>query len=297
MQGCCLESSGACLLAGPTPGAESRATGQFGWPQLMKCLPIINQDTIASDPARQVVAERSSRSKHPPHIAGSQVGGGVFALYLSRRAAAGTGRASEAVVPALRPSRGRRRKPECVGDDGIGSAQHRGDQRRKVEVALTGGAHDAGQHLLGVGALARAVAATDFAGDDGGTDGLFGAPVGRVDRQVPQEEKHGSEFEVDDPLVRERLLPSLQDERDRWGWWTSCAVARMLTFQQLLARSASPRGFLGFLAVRALPPLQRLDPASCQVSQRLLELTRQLDVREEPSETALFSDRLHAPRR
>ena len=38
-----------------------------------------------------LAAERSSRSKHPPHTAGSQVGGGVFALYLSRRAAAGTG--------------------------------------------------------------------------------------------------------------------------------------------------------------------------------------------------------------
>ena len=141
-----------------------------------------------------LAAERSSRSKHPPHTAGSQVGGGVFALYLSRRAAAVTGRASEAVVPALRPSRGRRRKPEGVGDDGIGSAQHRGDQRRKVEVALAGGAHDAGQHLLAVGAVTGAVAATDFAGDDSGKDGLFGAPVGGVDRQVPQEEKHGSEF-------------------------------------------------------------------------------------------------------
>ena len=30
--------------------------------------------------------------------------------------------------------------------------------------------------------------------NDGGTDGLFGAPVGGVDRQVPQEEKHRSEF-------------------------------------------------------------------------------------------------------
>ena len=141
-----------------------------------------------------LAAERSSRSKHPPHTAGSQVGGGVFALYLSRRAAAGTGRASEAVVPALRPSRGRRRKPECVGDDGIGSAQHRGDQRRKVEVALAGGANDAGQHLLAVGAVTGAVATADLADNDGGTDGLFGAPVGGIDRQVPQEEKHGREF-------------------------------------------------------------------------------------------------------
>ena len=69
--------------------------------------------------------------------------------------------------------RGRRRKPENLwdhrfegahllagagggtpGDEGgrsggFGGPQHRGDQRSQVEVALAGGAHDAGQHLLG----------------------------------------------------------------------------------------------------------------------------------------------------
>ena len=45
--------------------------------------------------------------------------------------------------------RGRRRKAEELGDDGFGGAQHRGDQRRQVEAALAGGAHDAGQDLLG----------------------------------------------------------------------------------------------------------------------------------------------------
>ena len=40
------------------------------------------------------------------------------------------------------------REPEGVWDDGTGGAQHRGDQRRQIEMALTGGAHDAGEHLL-----------------------------------------------------------------------------------------------------------------------------------------------------
>ena len=78
--------------------------------------------------------------------------------------------------------RGRRRKAEELGDDGFGGAQQRGDQRRQVEVALAGGAHDAGQDLLGVGAVAGAVAAAHLADDDGGPDGLFGAPVGGVER-------------------------------------------------------------------------------------------------------------------
>ena len=66
--------------------------------------------------------------------------------------------------------------------------------RRQVEVPLAGGAHDAGQDLLGVGAVAGAVAAAHLADDDGGPDGLFGAPVGGVERGVPQEEEHGREF-------------------------------------------------------------------------------------------------------
>ena len=61
-------------------------------------------------------------------------------------------------------------------------------------MALTGGAHDAGEHLLSIGAVAGAVAAAHLANDDSGPDGLFGAPVGGVDRQVSQEEEHGIEF-------------------------------------------------------------------------------------------------------
>ena len=90
--------------------------------------------------------------------------------------------------------RGRRWKAEELGDSGFSGTQHRGDQRRQVEAALAGGAHDAGEDLLGVGAVAGAVAAAHLADDDGGPDGLFGAPVGGVKRGVPQEEEHGREF-------------------------------------------------------------------------------------------------------
>ena len=80
---------------------------------------------------------------------------------------------------------------ERVGNDGAGRAEHRDDQRGELELTLVGGPHDAGEHLLGVGAVAGTITATDFAGDHGGSDGLFGAPVGGVDRRVPQE---GEEF-------------------------------------------------------------------------------------------------------
>ena len=89
---------------------------------------------------------------------------------------------------------GRRRKAEQLGDGGFRGTQQRGDQRRQVEAALAGGAHDAGEHLLGVGTVAGAVAAAHLADDHGGPDGLFGAPVGGVERGVPQEEEHGREF-------------------------------------------------------------------------------------------------------
>ena len=47
-------------------------------------------------------------------------------------------------------------------------------------MTLVGGPHDAGEHLLGVGAVAGTMTATDVAGDHRGSDGLFGAPVGGV---------------------------------------------------------------------------------------------------------------------
>ena len=56
--------------------------------------------------------------------------------------------------------------------------------------------HDTGERLLGVGVVAGAVAATDLAGDDGGADVLFGAPVGRVDGRVPEKGEDGGELGV-----------------------------------------------------------------------------------------------------
>ena len=64
----------------------------------------------------------------------------------------------------------------------------------RVEVVLAGSAHDAGEHLPGVGTLAGAIPAAHLADDHGGADGLLGAPVGGVYRRVEQEEEHGVEF-------------------------------------------------------------------------------------------------------
>ena len=75
---------------------------------------------------------------------------------------------------------------ETVGHDGVGGAEHRGEQRGEVELPLVSRPNDAGEYLLGVGSVAGAVSAADLAGDDGGADGLFGAPVGRVDGRVPE---------------------------------------------------------------------------------------------------------------
>ena len=119
--------------------------------------------------------------------------GAAFRQFNRRGSQPCVGRAS---MRSLRccSGRGRRRQAEYVGDDGLGSAQHRGEQRRQVDVALACGAYDAGEDLLGVGALARAVAAANLADDDGGPDGLLGAPVGGVDGRVPQEGEEGAEF-------------------------------------------------------------------------------------------------------
>ena len=62
---------------------------------------------------------------------------------------------------------------------------------------LVGRSYDAGEDLLGIGAVASAIAAADLAGNDRGADGVFGAPVGRVDRRDPEEGEHGGEFGVE----------------------------------------------------------------------------------------------------
>ena len=66
---------------------------------------------------------------------------GCYALggqRLGTSAGAAVSRESVASMRSFRccTGRGRRRQAECVGDDGLGGAQHRGEQRRQVEVAL-----------------------------------------------------------------------------------------------------------------------------------------------------------------
>ena len=57
-----------------------------------------------------------------------------------------------------------------------------------IEAALSGGAQDAGEHVLGDRAAGRPVAATaDVAGDHRPTDRVFSAPVGRIGRECKQE--------------------------------------------------------------------------------------------------------------
>ena len=62
-----------------------------------------------------------------------------------------------------------------------------------VEVALAGGSDHGGEGLLGGGAAPGPIAAADLARDDGGPDGVFGAPVGGVDglRVVEEGEQRG----------------------------------------------------------------------------------------------------------
>ena len=143
----------------------------------------------ALSPTSQPEAEGGSR-----HRTVCAVGGSVSAFRPARQSAAGRSPVNSLVAVrhwARTAAAGRIRS----GDDGHGGAQHRGEQRRQVEVALSCGAYDAGEDLLGVGALSGAVAAAHLADDDGGPDGLFGAPVGGVDRRVPQEREDGAEFD------------------------------------------------------------------------------------------------------
>ena len=93
---------------------------------------------------------------------------------------------------------------------------------------------------LGVGALAGAVAAAHLADDDGGPDGLFGAPVGGVDRRVPQEREDG-----------------------RGNWLARCAAKRSasssaggLSISRLSRASSRPRAVARPWSLRA-PALRR----------------------------------------
>ena len=66
-------------------------------------------------------------------------------------------------------------------------------------MALTRGADHTREDLLGPCAAGRPIPATDLALDDGGADGVFSAPVGRVDVGGPQEGEHSRELAVEMP--------------------------------------------------------------------------------------------------
>src|SRR5215207_10109265 len=73
--------------------------------------------------------------------------------------------------------------------------QQSGEDVGGVETALLRGAQDGGEDLLGLRALRRAVAAAaGFAGDDRGTQRVFGAPVRGVEPGIEEEAEDGLEF-------------------------------------------------------------------------------------------------------
>ena len=108
------------------------------------------------------------------------------------------------------PSRGRGRSLEGVGDNRFRSSKHRGDEWGKVELTLLGSAHDAGEDLLRVGPVTGAIATAHLAGYDRGADGLFGAPVGRIYRRVPEKGEQGGE------LGGQMVGEALCGDQSRW---------------------------------------------------------------------------------
>ena len=99
---------------------------------------------------------------------------------------------------------------EGVGDHGVKSSKHRGDEWGKVELTLLGSAHDAGEDLLRVGAVTGAIATAHLAGYHRGADGLFGAPVGRIHRRVPEKGEQGGE------LGGQMVGEALGGDQSRW---------------------------------------------------------------------------------
>ena len=90
-----------------------------------------------------------------------------------------------------------RRGVESRGDHRTRCPQQRGEEVVEVDVALTRGADHTREDLLGPRAAGRAIPATNLAIDDGGTDGVFGAPVGGVHVGGPQEGEHGRTLAVE----------------------------------------------------------------------------------------------------
>ena len=90
-----------------------------------------------------------------------------------------------------------RREVESRGDNRTWRPQERGEEVVEIDMALTRGADHTREDFLGPRAAGRAIPATDLAIDDGGTDGVFCAPVGRVHIGGPQEGEHGRALAVE----------------------------------------------------------------------------------------------------
>ena len=89
-----------------------------------------------------------------------------------------------------------------AGTIGVRRGEQRDEQIGGIEAALIGGAQHAGEDLLTVRAAGGAIAAAaHLAGDDGGAQGLFGAPVGGVERRVEEKAEDGVEFD-DEVLLK-----------------------------------------------------------------------------------------------
>jgi hypothetical protein len=73
--------------------------------------------------------------------------------------------------------------------------QQIGEDDGRVQLALLNRTQHAGEHFVSVGATCGSVATADFAGDDGGAQGLFSAPVGGIDRRVEQKREDRRVFD------------------------------------------------------------------------------------------------------
>lgn len=90
-----------------------------------------------------------------------------------------------------------------VGDRRRGRAKQLDEEIGGVQAALMSGPEHRGEHLLGLCAAGGAVAAaTHLPGDDGGAEGLFGAPIGGIERRIKEEAE--DRVKLDDEM---RLKP------------------------------------------------------------------------------------------
>ena len=80
---------------------------------------------------------------------------------------------------------------------GCGARKEVDEDCGSVQVALLRRAEDTGEDLLGVCAPGGAIATRHLAIDDGRPQGLFGAPVGGVDRGIEEKAEEGGEFDAE----------------------------------------------------------------------------------------------------